>query len=95
MRECIVRQGQSLWHIDEKIEMREPSIREMRERLGNRGELAKTEGEILITRRDVPIARLLPMKGTQTRASHSELRVQMPLLDTPSQTLVRDDRDQR
>lgn len=75
--------------------MRELSIREMREKLGNLDQLVKAEGEILITRRGVPIARLLPMKGVQTRPSHSELRTAMPKLDTPSQTLVRDDRDRR
>lgn len=75
--------------------MRELSIREMREKLGNLDQLVKMEGEILITRRGVPIARLLPMRGAQTRPSHSELRAAMLKLDTPSQTLVRDDRDQR
>ena len=75
--------------------MRELSIREMRENLGNLDQLVKTEGEILITRRGIPIARLLPMKGAQTKPSHAELRAAMPKLDTPSQARVRDDRDQR
>ena len=75
--------------------MRELSIREMREQLGNLDQMVKLEGEILITRRGVPIARLLPMKGAQVRPSHSELRGAMPKLDTPSETHVRDDRDRR
>ncbi len=75
--------------------MRELTIREMRENLGSLDQLVKTEGEILVTRRGVPIARLLPMRGSQTRPSHAELRAKMQRLSTPSQTLVRDDRDGR
>jgi len=75
--------------------MRELSIREMREKLGSLDQLVKTEGEILITRHGVPIARLLPVMGTQTRPSHTDLRARMQRLDTPSEILVRDDRDQR
>jgi prevent-host-death family protein len=75
--------------------MRELSIREMREKLGTLGQLVKREGEILITRRGVPIARLLPIMRTQSRPSHADLRASMPRLDTPSEIRVRDDRDQR
>ncbi len=75
--------------------MRELSIREMREKLGNLDRLVQHEGEILITRRGVPIARLLPVKGVQHKPSHAELRSAMPRLETPSETVVRDDRDQR
>jgi prevent-host-death family protein len=75
--------------------MREISIREMREKLGSLGQLVQREGEILITRRGVPIARLLPVKGAQHRPSHAELRSAMQRLETPSQILIRDDRDQR
>jgi antitoxin (DNA-binding transcriptional repressor) of toxin-antitoxin stability system len=78
-----------------KIQMRELSIREMREKLGSLDQLIKAEGEILITRRGIPIARLLPVKGAQLRPSHCELRSAMQRLDTPSEILVRDDRDQR
>jgi prevent-host-death family protein len=73
--------------------MRELSIREMREKLGNLDQLVNTEGEILVTRRGVPIARLLPLHGSQTRPSHAELRAKMQRLSTPSQILLRDDRD--
>lgn len=75
--------------------MRELSIREMREKLSSLDQLVNIEGEILVTRRGVPIARLLPIHKSQTRPSHSDLRAMMPKLETPSQTLVRDDRDAR
>jgi len=76
-------------------QMRELSIREMRERLGSLDRLVQNEGELLVTRRGVPIARVLPMKGSHPRPSHAELRSAMPKLETPSEILVRDDRDQR
>jgi prevent-host-death family protein len=78
-----------------EIQMRELSIREMREKLGNLDRLVQNEGEILITRRGVPIARLLPVKGVQHKPNHAQLRSAMPRLETPSETMVRDDRDQR
>lgn len=75
--------------------MRELSIREMREKLGSLDQLLKMEGEILVTRRGVPIARLLPLHGSQAKPSHAELRAKMQRFSIPSQTLVRDDRDAR
>jgi antitoxin (DNA-binding transcriptional repressor) of toxin-antitoxin stability system len=75
--------------------MRELSIREMREKLGKLDQLVKIEGEILVTRRGVPIARLLPLHGSQTRPNHAELRAKTQYLAMPSQTLVREDRDVR
>ena len=75
--------------------MRKLSIREMREQLGSLDLLVQSEGEVLITRRGVPIARLLPVKGTRPRPSHAELRSAMQRLETPSEAIVRDDRDQR
>lgn len=75
--------------------MRELNIREMREKLGSLDQLVKSEGEIIVTRRGVPIARLLPISGSQTRPSHSELRAKTQRLSMPSQTLVRNDRDAR
>jgi prevent-host-death family protein len=77
------------------IRMRELSIREMRERLGSLDRLVQGEGEIIVTRRGVPIARLLPVAGSRSRPNHAELRAAMPKLNTASETIVRDDRDQR
>ena len=75
--------------------MREFSIREMRENLGSLDRLVQTEGELIVTRRGIPIARVLPVKGSNPRPSHAELRSAMPKLKTPSETLVRNDRDRR
>ena len=75
--------------------MREISIREMRENLAHLDELVRTEGEILVTRRGLPIARLLPLAGSRAKPGHDDLRSAMRRLETPSEMLVREDRDQR
>ena len=79
----------------EERQMRELSIREMREKLGSLDRLVEKEGEIIVTRRGVPIARLLPVAGARLKPTHAELRSAMPKLETPSETLVRNGRDQR
>lgn len=75
--------------------MREMSVRGMRESLGRLDDLVRTEGDIVVTRRGVPMARLLPLAGGRARPSHDDLRAAMTRLDTPSEVLVRQDRDQR
>ncbi|MCU0734427.1 MAG: type II toxin-antitoxin system prevent-host-death family antitoxin [Methylotetracoccus sp.] len=67
----------------------------MRESLGRLDDLVRTEGDIVVTRRGVPIARLLPVAGGLARPSHDDLRAAMTKLDTPREVLVRQDRDQR
>ena len=78
-----------------EIQMRELTIREMRQKLGSLDQLVQNEGELLVTRRGVPIARVLPVKGRRARPGHRALRSAMPKLKVPSESIVRDDRDQR
>ena len=75
--------------------MKTLSIREMRSELGKLDQLVQLEGELVVTRQGKPIARILPVRGTRSKPSHADLRASMPRLDTPSETLVRDDRDER
>ncbi|MGQ0593807.1 MAG: type II toxin-antitoxin system Phd/YefM family antitoxin [Gammaproteobacteria bacterium] len=75
--------------------MRRLSIREIRAELGRLDQVVQKEGEVLITRRGVPVARLLPVKGARRRPPHADLRGAMPRLATASETLVRRDRDER
>jgi antitoxin (DNA-binding transcriptional repressor) of toxin-antitoxin stability system len=67
----------------------------MQAELGRLDQVPQKEGEVVITRHGVPIARLLPVKGARRRPHHGDLRAAMPRLDTPSETLVRSDRDER
>ncbi len=75
--------------------MRRVSIREARERLTSIDELLAKEGEIVLTRRGRPIARLLPLTGQRRLPSRANLRRKMAPVSTPSEALVRADRDAR
>lgn len=75
--------------------MRTLSIREIRAELGRLDEMVQREGEVLVTRRGVPVARLLPVRRTRRRPNHAELRAAMPRLVTASEDWVRLDRDER
>ena len=75
--------------------MRWMSIREMRASLGRLDELAREAGEIVVTRRGKPVARVLPMVQRREMPSHADLRASMPRLSVPSELLVREDRDER
>ena len=83
------------WHVEKEITLVALSIREMRSELGRLEGLVEREGEVVITRRGKPIARVIPVHGRANRPSHADLRASMPRLETPSQDLVRLDRDER
>jgi len=56
--------------------------------------LIESEGEIIVTKRGTPIARLLPVQGSRNMPDHAALRAQMPVM-LSSARLVREDRDDR
>ena len=59
------------------------------------GCLIAAERELVIRRRGEPIARVLPMMPQRRLPSHADLRQRMPLLQTPSAELIRNERDER
>lgn len=71
------------------------SIRELREALTRLDELLAREGEVVITRRGEPIARVLPVGRRRELPSHRELRACMQPVASGSEHLVRQDRDAR
>ena len=75
--------------------MRKLSIREMHKKLGRLDRLVQDEGELLVTRRGVPIARVVPLRANDLRPDHAELRSTMPTLEMASEVLIRNDRDHR
>ncbi|MSP60592.1 MAG: type II toxin-antitoxin system Phd/YefM family antitoxin [Myxococcales bacterium] len=75
--------------------MKTLTIRDAREALTHLDELLAREGELTITRRGEPIARLLPVGSPRPIPSHRALRASMPRLRRPSERLVREDRDGR
>lgn len=74
--------------------MRTVAIREARALLTKLVEILKEEGEVVVTRRGRPIYRILPVTSSRSVPSHRALRQTMPRL-SPSEVLVRADRDER
>jgi len=74
--------------------MKAMSIREMRSEMGHLDQLIESQGEIVVTKRGRPIARLLPVQGARDIPDHAKLRARMAELST-STHLLREDRDER
>jgi len=75
--------------------MKELNVREMRASLGRLDELVEEAGELVISRRGKPIARVLPVSRQRQRPDHAHLRQRTSLLTTPSAELIRAERDER
>ena len=75
--------------------MKTLSIREIRKELAQLDEMVSREGEIVVTRRGHPIARLLPLRSKQRMPSHADLRASMPRLKKGSEQHIRTERDER
>ena len=75
--------------------MKKLSIREVRKELAQLDALVSREGEIVVTRRGQPIARLLPLRSKQRMPSHADLRASMPRLKQGSEKHIRTGRDER
>lgn len=75
--------------------MKKLSIREVRKELAQLDDLVAREGEVVVTRRDKPIARLLPMRSKRRMPSHADLRASMPRLKKGSEKHLRAERDER
>jgi antitoxin (DNA-binding transcriptional repressor) of toxin-antitoxin stability system len=75
--------------------MKRLTVRQARQALTHLDELLAEAGELTITRRDEPIARVLPVRPRRRIPSHRTLRLQMARMSQSSQRLVREDRDER
>lgn len=75
--------------------MREISVREARQIIGKLDVLLKKEGEVKITKRGKPIAKLSSLKNPRSMPSHKNLRESMQVMEKESACLIRDDRDDR
>lgn len=71
------------------------STREMRTVLPRLEEIPAREGEIVVTRRGKPIARVVSTGARRPMPSHSALRPKTARLDPGSEALIRLDRDER
>ena len=75
--------------------MKTLSIRDIRKQLTRLDDLVLREGEVVVTRRGRPIARLLPLQSKRRMPSHADLRASMPRLKNGSERHVRTERDER
>ena len=75
--------------------MNEVSVREMRALLAGIEERLRAEGEIVLTRRGRPIARILPLENENRRPSHARLRARLGRRLAPSAEILRAERDER
>lgn len=75
--------------------MKNLSIREVRKELAQLDELLSREGEVMVTRRGQPIARLLPLRSKRRMPSHAGLRAGMSRLQNGSEKHIRTERDER
>ncbi len=75
--------------------MKTLSIREMRTALPHLEELVAKQGEVIITRRGRPFARIVPLRSQSTIPSRAKWRASMPKLKVPSEVMIREDRDAR
>jgi prevent-host-death family protein len=71
------------------------SIREMRNQLGRLDSLIAEEHELIITRHNKPVARVLPIEGEKSRPNHKDLRDQLPYQEIGTEVLQRQDRKDR
>ena len=75
--------------------MRTLTIKEARQVLSHLDRLLELEGELTITRRGEPIARVNQIGKKRTMPSHLDLRESMPMLSSGSNRFIREDRDAR
>ena len=73
--------------------MRTLTIKEARQVLSHLDRLLELEGELTITRRGEPIARIIQIGKKRTMPSHRNLRESMPMLSSGSNKLIRENRD--
>ena len=71
------------------------SIREIRNQLGKLDTLITRERELIVTRHNKPLARILPITGEKQKPSHKDLRDRLPYQEISSEELTRKDRDER
>jgi prevent-host-death family protein len=75
--------------------MTQITIRQVRAVLARLDEELAQKGEIVITRRGRPLAKIVPIREPRAVPSHRDLRARMSPLNRGSEELVREDRDAR
>jgi antitoxin (DNA-binding transcriptional repressor) of toxin-antitoxin stability system len=75
--------------------MKQLTVRAVRAELTRIDRVLAHQGEVLLTRRGKPVARLLPVRGAVRPVSHADLRRKMKPLAVGSEVYLRAERDER
>lgn len=76
--------------------MKTVTIREAREGLSHPEQLFATDDEVVVMRHGEPVARILPVGRPRHKIrSLAAFRAELPFQETPSEVLIRADRDSR
>ena len=75
--------------------MKKLNIRQARQAFSSLERILELEGEVMITRRGDPIAKVVQVGRKRPIPSHRDLRDGMKRMQKGSQTLLRKDRDER
>ncbi len=75
--------------------MKKLNIRQARQALSSLERILELEGEVTITRRGDPVARLVQIGRKRPIPSHRDLREEMKRMLERSEVILRKDRDER
>lgn len=75
--------------------MKTLNVRELRSEMPRLRELLAREHELLLVSNGETVARILPPPKKRVVRSLSALRAKMPMVETPTETLLREERDRR
>jgi antitoxin (DNA-binding transcriptional repressor) of toxin-antitoxin stability system len=71
------------------------NVRELRSDIPRLREILAQEHELLLVSNGEPVARILPAPKKRKVPSLTALRARMPMVESPTETLLREDRDRR
>jgi len=75
--------------------MKTINVRELRSEIPHLREILAVEHELVLVSNGEPVARILPMPQKRHAASLADHRSKMKMVSTPSEVLIREERDQR
>lgn len=75
--------------------MKTINVRELRNDMPRLREILAKEHELLLVSNGEPVARILPAPRKRQVPSLAAHRARMPMLDVPSEVLIREERDRR
>jgi antitoxin (DNA-binding transcriptional repressor) of toxin-antitoxin stability system len=75
--------------------MKTINVRELRNGIPHLREILAKEHELLLVSNGEPVARILPAPKRRQVPSLASLRARMPMVEVPTETLLREDRDRR